>query len=329
MSLQSIIVVNTAPGCNNFIEQQVSADTCNNYIVRITPTTNAIGPFNVYIGSTGTTPVYSAQTRTQMINGVVVQLGPCVTPTPTPTPTVTGTPGTTPTQTSTPSPTPTNTGTPPSTPTQTPTPSVSPTTTSTPTQTPSGSPTETPTQTQTPTQTATPTNTPTYTPSETPTNTPTGSPSQTPTETPTQTQTPTNTETPTQTPTNTETPTQTPTHTPTPTPTESVFLLEVLLQDGDTLFLQNGQPLLQQQQGVPFLVSGGDVSCPITPVSLTQTIYGLGTFFEDNIFQFFTDINLTTPFNGGDLYYTNNSLGCGACYQIDSNGYTSNYVAPC
>lgn len=295
MSLQSIIVVNTAPGCNNFIEQQVSADTCNNYIVRITPTTNAIGPFNVYIGSTGTTPVYSAQTRTQMINGVVVQLGPCVTPTPTPTPTVTGTPGTTPTQTPTSSETPTNT----------PTPSI----------TPSGSGTPTPT----PTFTSTPTQTPTFTPSETPTETPT----QTPTETPTQTAT--------QTPTQTETPTQTatPTHTPTPTPTESVFLLEVLLQDGDTLFLQNGQPLLQQQQGVPFLVSGGDVSCPLTPVSLTQTIYGLGTFFEDNIFQFFTDINLTTPFNGGDLYYTNNSLGCGACYQIDSNGYTSNYVAPC
>lgn len=295
MSLQSIIVVNTAPGCNNFIEQQVSADTCNNYIVRITPTTNAIGPFNVYIGSTGTTPVYSAQTRTQMINGVVVQLGPCVTPTPTPTPTVTGTPGTTPTQTPTSSETPTNT----------PTPSI----------TPSGSGTPTPT----PTFTSTPTQTPTFTPSETPTETPT----QTPTETPTQTAT--------QTPTQTETPTQTatPTHTPTPSPTESIFLLEVLLQDGDTLFLQNGEPLLQQQQGVPFLVSGGDVSCPSTPVSLTQTIYGLGTFFEDNIFQFFTDINLTTPFNGGDLYYTNNSSGCGACYQIDSNGYTSNYVAPC
>lgn len=295
MPLQSIIVVNTAPGCDNLIEQQISADTCNNYIVRITPNTNAIGPFNVYVDSTGSTPVYSAQTRIDMINGVVVQLGPCITPTPTPTPSFTPTPGITPSQTATPSETPTNT----------PTPSI----------TPSGSETPTPT----PTFTSTPTNTPTYTPSETPTETPT----QTPTETATQT--------PTQTPTASETPTQTatPTTTPTPTPTKSIFIISVALQDGEDLLLQGGEPLLVQQPGVPFLVSGGDVSCPSTPVSLTQTIYGLGTFWGDNIVQFFTDINMTTPFNGGDLYYTNDSLGCGACYQIDSNGYTSNYGSPC
>lgn len=288
MPLQSIIVVNTAPGCDNFIEQQISADTCNNYIVRITPTTNAIGPFDVYIDTTGSTPVYSAQTRNQMINGVVVQLGPCVTPTPTPTPSA-GTPTPTPTLTATPTETPTNT------PTQS--------------QTPSQTPTETPTQTVTETPTQTPTVTPTINVSPTPTQT--------------------ETETPTPTPTETLTPTQTPTQTQTPSPTISVLIISVTLQNGEDFLLQDGEPLLVQQQGVPFLVSGGDVSCPTSPISLTQTIYGLGTNWVDNIDRFYTDINLTAPFNGGGLYYTNDAAGCGACYIIDSSGYATFMGSPC
>lgn len=132
MSLQSIIVVNTAPGCNTLIEQQISTDTCNNYIVRITQNTNALGPFDVYIDTTGSTPVYSAQTRQDMLNGVVVQLGPCITPTPSQTPTNTPTPSVTPTNTPTISITPTNTPTPSITPTNTGTPTPTPTPTTTP-----------------------------------------------------------------------------------------------------------------------------------------------------------------------------------------------------
>jgi len=205
MPLQSVFVVNTALGCDNFIEQQISADTCNNYIVRITSNTNALGPFDVYIDSTGSTPVYSAQTRDEMLNGVVIQLGPCVSPTPTPTLTQTPTP--TPSFTPTTTQTPTNTSTPTETPTETPT--------NTPTNTSSPTPTPTNTETPTPSVTANLTPTPTETPTSTPTETPTETPTNTPTQTPTQTETPT--ETPTQTPTQTETPTNTPTQTPTST----------------------------------------------------------------------------------------------------------------
>lgn len=207
MPLQSIIVVNTAAGCNTLIEQQVSADTCNNYIVRLAETSNALGPFDVYVDTTGSTVVLSGQTRTQMLNGVIVQLGPCGTPTPTPTPTTTPTGGT---------------------PTPTPTPSITPTNTETPTQTPTntGTPTETPTQT--PTNTETPTNTPT----------PTSTIGSTPTQTPTNTETPTNTPTPTETPTNTPTPSitpsggvsPTPTATPTVTPTASAGIAYLFIE---------------------------------------------------------------------------------------------------
>jgi hypothetical protein len=256
MSLYSIFVVNNAPGCDNSIEQQLTVTGCTSYIVRLASNSNALGPFDVYystfpIGLTGATLAYSAQTRTDMFNGVVITFE-CVTPTPTstPTPTITPSPsatvGTSPTPTAstteTPTPTPTPTTTPSETPTQTPTPTTSqtPTTTPTPTTTLSATPSETPTQTptgtpaatatQTPTQTASETPTQTPTPTETPTQTPTGTPAatatQTPTETPTETPTTTPSETPTNTPsvtpTNTETPTTTPTETPTNTPTPSI-----------------------------------------------------------------------------------------------------------
>ena len=111
MATYSILVTNNAPGCNNDIEQQLNVTGCTSYIVRLASNSDALGPFNVYVDSV---IYYSARTRTEMLNGVLVILD-CATPTPTVTPTVTITPTVTPTTTITP------------TPTYTPTPSPGPT----------------------------------------------------------------------------------------------------------------------------------------------------------------------------------------------------------
>ena len=217
-----IIVVNEAEGCLNAVTNQYSITGCNQTIlVKFDGSNNALGPFDIYTGSTGTTAVYTGITRTQMIYGMPITLSDpaaiCVTPTPTITPTVTPSP---------------------QTPTPTPTPSVTPTLT----QTPSVTPTNTPTLTQTPTNTATNTPTPSVTPTntQTPTVTQTNTPThtQTPTETPTNT--PTTTETPTNTPTVTQTPTTTSTNTPTPTmtPTETLPPLQALI------FMESGDDAL-------------------------------------------------------------------------------------
>jgi len=173
-TLYSVFVVNNASGCNTEIEQQLTVTGCTNYIIRLSQNSNALGPFDVFYSLypaplSAATLVASAQTRTQMFNGVILTLE-CATPTPTQTPTLTQTP------------------------TPTPTPSTTPGTTPTTTQTPTESPTQTPTQTNTATPGLTPTATSqvTPTPSETPTNTPavTSTPTQTITNTPTMTQTP-------------------------------------------------------------------------------------------------------------------------------------------
>lgn len=139
------------------------------YILRLSPNSNAEGPFNVYTGSTGSTPIYSGATFDNMLVGVTLDLpgspegivyqifvvneqDGCglnyqeqivlvtettttpVTPTNTPTPTVT------PSNTATPTPTPTIGLTP------TPTPSITPTSSETPTPTPTFTPTPSPTQ---------------------------------------------------------------------------------------------------------------------------------------------------------------------------------------
>jgi len=143
------------------------------YILRISPNSNATGPFNVYTGSTLTTPIYSGATFDQMIVGVTLDLPgspsgvvyqiyvvneeegcnlnfqqqvvlvtetttspvtPSVTPTNTPTPTIT------PSETATPTPTPTIGLSPTPTPTITPSISESPTQTPTPTPTPTATP---------------------------------------------------------------------------------------------------------------------------------------------------------------------------------------------
>jgi hypothetical protein len=218
MTTYSISVTNNAPGCGNEIVQQLDVTGCSSYIVRLASNSNALGPFNVYVDNV----IYaSAQTRTDMFNGVVVVLA-CVTPSPTATPTITPTNTTTATVGTSPNPTPTATATPTTTPTNTPT------YTSTPTETPSATPgaTSTQTPTNTPTFTSTPTETPTNTPTttNTPTNTSTttSTPTQTASETPAATPASTTTQTPTNTSTPTETPTNTPTYTSTPTATTTL-----------------------------------------------------------------------------------------------------------
>ena len=101
MSTYSILVTNNAPGCNTEIEQQLTVSGCTSYIVRLASNSNALGPFNVYVDGS---IYYSAVTRNDMFNGVVVNLA-CVTPSPTATPTQT--PTVTPSSTVGTSPTPT------------------------------------------------------------------------------------------------------------------------------------------------------------------------------------------------------------------------------
>ena len=137
--IYDIIVVNEASGCQNAVTNQYTITGCNQTVlVKFDGTNNAVGPFDIYTGSTGTTAVYTGVTRTEMIYGVVLTLTDpsafCGTPTPTPTPTVTPssvTPTPTPTSTITPTPSTTIglTPTPTSTTTITPTPTITPSST--------------------------------------------------------------------------------------------------------------------------------------------------------------------------------------------------------
>jgi hypothetical protein len=163
MSTYSILVTNEAPGCGTEIEQQLTITGCTSYIVRLASNSNALGPFNVYVDDV---IYYSAQTRNEMLNGVVINLE-CVTPSPTVTPTITPSPTQTDPMTGA-TPTPTITST--NTATPTPTPTYTQTPTGTPNETPTNTPTNTPTTTTT--LTATQTNTPTLTQTPTPTNLP-------------------------------------------------------------------------------------------------------------------------------------------------------------
>jgi hypothetical protein len=155
-------------------------------------------------------------------------------------------------------------------------------------------PTPVPSFTPTPSSTATPTPTPSITPSSTPTGTPTG----------------------------------TPTQTPSPTPTLDNFQILLLTQDGFEILAQDGTSLSLQQEVTAFLVSSGDTACPQL-TTLTQTIYSNVSDWP-LVVRFWSDVTLSTPFNGGNLVYRNDVSCPGeSCWTIDSNGFTSNYENPC
>lgn len=128
MSLYSVFIVNKSSTCLNAIEEQLTVSGCSTYTIYLSQNSDASGPFDISIGSSAATPVYSGISRSVLLSGVQLSFE-CISPTPTKTPTMT--PFFTVTPTRTPTNTPTNTATPTNTPTISVTPSITPTNTPT------------------------------------------------------------------------------------------------------------------------------------------------------------------------------------------------------
>jgi len=141
MATYKLIVVNTDPICENSIENEITGVTaCSRYYIQLNPTSHSKGPFNIYLDTTNSVPLYTNITRNEFLVGITVEI---LCTTPTPTPSITPTISITQTPTKTPTKTPTNTPTLSITSTKTPTPTITPTKTNTPT--PTITPTVTPT----------------------------------------------------------------------------------------------------------------------------------------------------------------------------------------
>lgn len=75
MILHSIIVVNLFSGCtNNLIEQQFTVSECTQKKVSLNLNSNQLGPFAIYVDTTGSTPIFSSVTRNQLMSGVTVNI---------------------------------------------------------------------------------------------------------------------------------------------------------------------------------------------------------------------------------------------------------------
>ena len=84
MANYTIIVINTDPICENSIENIISGVTdCSRYFLQLDPASQSKGPFDIYLDSTNTTPLYDNITREQFLIGVTIEIQ-CTTPTPTP-----------------------------------------------------------------------------------------------------------------------------------------------------------------------------------------------------------------------------------------------------
>lgn len=74
MPTYTIIVSNNYSGCSETISEQVTVTGCTNFFLRIPTNSSAAGPFNVYTGSTSTTPIYSGLTKQNLFSGVTISL---------------------------------------------------------------------------------------------------------------------------------------------------------------------------------------------------------------------------------------------------------------
>lgn len=161
MGVYKFIISNQDPVCGSSYEQTINTSGCTTFLLKLNTLSTSEGPFNIYIDTINSTPIYTNVSRSQLLTGLQYSLE-CPTPSATPpsTPCVTRTPTITPTPTLT-------SGLP-----QTPTPTISSTPSITPSITPTISVTKTITPSITPTISITPSLTPSITPSFTPSITP-------------------------------------------------------------------------------------------------------------------------------------------------------------
>jgi hypothetical protein len=161
MGVYKFIISNQDPVCGSSYEQTITTSGCTTFLLKLNTLSTSEGPFNIYIDTINSTPIYTNVSRSQLLIGVQYSLE-CPTPSATPpsTPCVTRTPTITPTPTLT-------SGLP-----QTPTPTISSTPSITPSITPTISVTKTVTPSITPTISITPSLTSSITPSLTPSITP-------------------------------------------------------------------------------------------------------------------------------------------------------------
>jgi hypothetical protein len=138
----------------------------------------------------------------------------------------------------------------------------------------------------------------------------------TPTPTPTITPTPSFTPTPTITPTQTGTPGATPTQTGTPSPSPQIFEIEIVFQNGEPIFTQDGAQLITQQESYFYSVSTGVTINDACGNFLTQILYSSSSDW-DSATNLFIDTSLITPFDGGDNWYSD---VMGTVKQINSSG---------
>ena len=83
MATYKLIVINTDPICENSIENIITGVTsCSRYFLQLNPSSHSKGPFDIYVDTIESIPIYDNITREQFLAGVTVELD-CVTPTPT------------------------------------------------------------------------------------------------------------------------------------------------------------------------------------------------------------------------------------------------------
>jgi len=138
----------------------------------------------------------------------------------------------------------------------------------------------------------------------------------TPTPTPTITPTPSFTPTPTITPTPTGTPGATPTQTGTPSPSPQVFEIEIVYQNGEPIFTQDGAKLITQQESYSYNVyTGVTVNDACFNFSNSQILYSSSSDWESTT-NLFINPSLITPFDGGGNWYSDGYTA----KQINSSG---------
>ena len=74
MAITNIIMVNNSVGCGTQIQQQTEVTTDQSYLIQLVSISNAVGPFSIFTGTTGSTPLYSGITRIQMISGLTITI---------------------------------------------------------------------------------------------------------------------------------------------------------------------------------------------------------------------------------------------------------------
>jgi hypothetical protein len=74
MPVSTIYITNNSSSCDITVEENITTSSCTDYLLRLNPKVNNMGPFDIIVVTGAVFQTYTGITHTELMNGIQLPL---------------------------------------------------------------------------------------------------------------------------------------------------------------------------------------------------------------------------------------------------------------